>query len=53
MIHWPAATVSNLALWAVAALATAAVIVRPGRWPEAVWAVGGALALLLCGLLPP
>jgi len=51
MIHWPAAAVSNLAIWAIAAAATAAVIVRPGRWPEAVWAVGGALALLACGLL--
>ena len=52
MIDWPDATISNLATWAIAALATAGVIVRPGKWPEAVWAVGGALALLLCGLLP-
>jgi arsenical pump membrane protein len=28
------------------------VIVRPFRWPEAVWAVAGALALVCCGLLP-
>ena len=27
-------------------------IARPFRWPEAVWAVGGALLLLLFGLLP-
>ncbi|MFL6679911.1 MAG: SLC13 family permease, partial [Burkholderiaceae bacterium] len=52
MIHWPDASFPHLATWAIAALATACVIVRPGRWPEAVWAVGGALALLLCGLLP-
>ena len=51
MIHWPAAAVSNIAIWLIAAVATAAVILRPGRWPEAVWAVGGALALLLGGLL--
>jgi arsenical pump membrane protein len=52
MIHWPAASAPHLALWVIAALATAAVIVRPWRLPEAVWAVGGALALLLTGLLP-
>ncbi|MGJ7545243.1 arsenic transporter [Variovorax sp. LT1R16] len=45
-------TVAHLATWAIAALATAAVIVRPGRWPEAVWAVGGALALVGAQLLP-
>jgi arsenical pump membrane protein len=43
---------SNLATWAIAALATAGVILRPLRWPEAVWAVAGALALLGLGLLP-
>jgi arsenical pump membrane protein len=52
MIHWPAASIANLAIWAIAAAATAAVIVRPGRWPEAVWAVAGALALPVCGLIP-
>jgi arsenical pump membrane protein len=52
MIHWPAASPSHLAAWAIAGLATAAVIVRPGRLPEAVWAALGALALLLFGLLP-
>jgi arsenical pump membrane protein len=51
MIHWPDAGISHLATWGIAAAATAAVIVRPGRWPEAVWAVGGALALVLCGLV--
>ena len=52
MIHWPAAGLSHIAIWSIAAAATAAVIVRPRRWPEAVWAVAGALALLLCGLIP-
>jgi len=53
MIHWPSAGVPHLATWTIAALATAAVIVRPGKLPEAVWAVGGALALLLFGLISP
>ncbi len=51
MIHWPAASISNLAIWAIAAAATAAVIIRPGKWPEAVWAVAGALALPVFGLI--
>jgi len=45
-------TVPHLAIWIVAALATFGVIVRPFRWPEAVWAVAGAVALLGTGLLP-
>ncbi len=52
MIHWPAAGFSHIATWTIAAVATALVIIRPGRWPEAVWAVAGALGLLLLGLLP-
>jgi arsenical pump membrane protein len=51
MIHWPSAGLPHIATWAIAAAATAAVIIRPGRWPEAVWAVAGAFALLVCGLL--
>ena len=39
------------ATWGIAALATAGVIVRPWRLPEATWAVLGAAALLLSGLL--
>ena len=42
----------NLLIWAIAALATAAVIARPFRLPEAVWAVAGALLLVVPGLLP-
>jgi arsenical pump membrane protein len=41
------------ATWAIAGLATAGVILRPAQWPEAVWAVGGALALLALGLITP
>jgi arsenical pump membrane protein len=44
---------ADLAIWGVAALATAGVILRPFRLPEAVWAVAGALALVMLGLLPP
>jgi arsenical pump membrane protein len=42
---------SAQATWTIAALATAGVIVRPWRLPEAIWAVLGALALVLFGLL--
>ncbi|MEO8856170.1 MAG: arsenic transporter [Burkholderiaceae bacterium] len=41
-----------LAIWAVAGLAIAGVILRPWRLPEAVWAVAGAAALIVFGLLP-
>src|SRR5215470_5912272 len=37
--------------WAIAVLATAGVIVRPWRLPEAIWAVLGAAALVVLGLL--
>ena len=43
---------ANLAIWAIAALATAGVLIRPFRWPEAIWAAAGALLLLVFGLLP-
>ena len=42
----------NVATWSIAALATLGVIVRPFAWPEAIWAVLGAAALVLLGLLP-
>jgi arsenical pump membrane protein len=38
--------------WVIIALATAGVIVRPFRLPEAIWAVAGAAVLVLLGLLP-
>jgi arsenical pump membrane protein len=44
---------SSVLSWCIAALATAGVIVRPFKWPEAVWAVTGAVALVALGLLPP
>ncbi len=39
--------------WGIAGLATAGVIARPFDWPEFIWAVAGAGALLLLGLLSP
>ncbi len=46
-------TLATGVTWAICAAATAAVIVRPFRWPEAVWAVLGAVVLLVSGLMPP
>ena len=43
----------QLATWVIAGFATLGVIVRPFSWPEAVWAVLGALTLLLLGLISP
>jgi arsenical pump membrane protein len=45
-------TTAQSATWAVAALATFGVIVRPWKLPEAIWAVLGALALVVLALLP-
>jgi arsenical pump membrane protein len=44
---------AQLSIWSIAALATAGVIFRPFKLPEAVWAVAGAAALLGVGLLSP
>jgi arsenical pump membrane protein len=41
-----------LTSWSIAALATAGVVTRPFKWPEAVWAAAGALLIVLLGLLP-
>jgi arsenical pump membrane protein len=45
-------TFANALTLAIAALAIAGVIVRPMRWPEAIWAVCGAVAVVLLGLVP-
>lgn len=39
------------ATWIISGVATAGVIIRPFSWPEAIWAVLGALALLAFGLI--
>ena len=38
---------------AIASITAAGVVVRPFRLPEAIWAVGGALLILLSGILNP
>jgi arsenical pump membrane protein len=43
---------SAVAAWSIAAVATAGVITRPFRLPEAIWAVAGAVLLVVFGLLP-
>ncbi|MBF0860469.1 MULTISPECIES: arsenic transporter [Acetobacteraceae] len=40
------------AIWTIAVLATAGVILRPFRTPEWVWAVIGATVLMVTGLIP-
>jgi arsenical pump membrane protein len=44
---------SHLAIWIIAALAIAGVIIRPFNSIEAVWAVGGAALLVALRLIPP
>lgn len=46
-------TLATCATWGICAASTAAVISRPFKWPEAIWAVLGAALLLLFGLMPP
>jgi len=38
--------------WSIILPATAGVIIRPFRLPEAIWAMTGAIALVLLGVLP-
>ncbi|MEO9132654.1 MAG: arsenic transporter [Sphingomonas sp.] len=40
-----------LPIWVICTAATASVIVRPFRWPEAIWAVSGAALLVILGLV--
>jgi len=47
-----AITVTQAGTWAIAALATGGVIMRPWRLPEALWAVLGAFGLVALSLLP-
>lgn len=42
----------NLAIWIISLASIALVLIRPKRWPEAVWAVGGACLLTLFRLIP-
>jgi arsenical pump membrane protein len=45
-------TSSHHAVWLIAAAAASGVVLRPWRIPEAVWALAGAAALVVPGLLP-
>jgi arsenical pump membrane protein len=45
-------TIANDTIWAIAALSTLGVIVRPWNLPEAIWVVTGAVMLIVFGLLP-
>jgi arsenical pump membrane protein len=45
------ATPAAMATWSIAALAVLGVIVRPWQIPEALWAVCGAVLLVLCSLI--
>ncbi len=49
----PAEILVRYAIWAICLAATACVIVRPFKLPEAVWAIGGAALLVLLGLISP
>jgi arsenical pump membrane protein len=48
----PFATHETALAWSIIIPATAAVIIRPFRLPEAIWATAGAAALVLLGFLP-
>jgi arsenical pump membrane protein len=43
----------DILIWIVAAIATASVIIRPFQLPEAIWAVAGAVLLLILNLISP
>jgi arsenical pump membrane protein len=43
---------AHIAIWSICALAALAVLIRPRGWPEAVWAVAGAVLLVAFSLLP-
>ncbi len=43
---------TSLAIWIITVITIAAVLVRPFKWPEALWAVAGAVLIVGLGLLP-
>jgi arsenical pump membrane protein len=44
---------SHLTIWIISFLAIAGVIIRPFKLPEAIWAVSGAILLVILGLIKP
>jgi arsenical pump membrane protein len=47
------ASITQVATWAIAAAAVGGVIMRPKNWPEAWWAVAGAVLLVAFSLISP
>lgn len=43
----------HIFIWIISFLAIAGVIVRPFNWSEAIWAVSGAILLVVAGLITP
>ena len=41
----------HIAIWVISFFAIAGVIIRPFNWPEAIWAVAGAVILVVFGLI--
>ncbi len=46
-------TLSSTLVWTIAAGTVAAIVIRPKKWPEAVWACLGAALLVALRLLSP
>ncbi|MGH2563713.1 MAG: SLC13 family permease, partial [Ginsengibacter sp.] len=44
---------THIAIWIIALLSIAGIIIRPFKMPEATWAVTGAVLLVLCRLILP
>ncbi len=44
---------NHVAIWIIAFLSIAGVIIRPFKIPEAVWAIGGAIILIILKLISP
>ncbi|HXX52231.1 MAG TPA: arsenic transporter [Xanthobacteraceae bacterium] len=44
-------TAASAITWVIAALATAGIVIRPWHLPEAIWALAGAVLLVVSGLL--
>jgi len=44
---------THIAIWSIALISIAGIIIRPFKLPEAVWAVAGAITLVLFKLLSP
>jgi arsenical pump membrane protein len=44
---------THIFIWTISLLSIAGVIIRPFKWPEAIWAVSGAILLVLLGLITP